>query len=166
MLHEQAARPGPVLRSSDPAGKKPGRPHAQDLRSRVIAAVEEGASYRQVAARYGVSASAALKWTQRFRQTGSVAARAMGGDRRSRLKSERDWLLRRIAATPAITLAELHQELCARGIQVACVTIQRFLKKQDIKLVKRAGKIMPCPRCAPRCAAGGGKGALSGARRR
>jgi transposase len=52
----------------------------------VIAAVEGGASYRQAAARFGVSGSAAMKWVRRFRQTGSIAAKPMGGDRRLRPK--------------------------------------------------------------------------------
>jgi transposase len=57
----------------------------------------------------------------------------MGGDRRSRLKSERDWLLRRIAAEPRLTPAELHKELCARGIQVGYLTVRRFVKKEKIR---------------------------------
>jgi transposase len=107
-----------------------GRPYPEELRSRVIAAVEEGASYRQAAARYGVSASAAVKWAHHFRETGSSAAKPMGGDRRSRLKGVREWLLRRIAAEPELTPAELHQELCARGIQVGYLTVRRFIKKE------------------------------------
>jgi transposase len=65
---------------------KSGQPHSEDLRSRVITAVEEGASYRKAAARFGVSSSAAVKWVRRFRQTGSIAAKPMGGDRRLRSK--------------------------------------------------------------------------------
>ena len=35
-----------------------------------------------------------VKWSQRFRATGSAAARPMGGNRPYVLSSERDWLLR------------------------------------------------------------------------
>jgi transposase len=119
---------------------KTGRPHPEDLRSRVVAAIEAGASYREAAARFGVSGSAAVKWVQRFRQTGSTAAKPMGGDRRSRLKSERDWLLRRIAAEPGVTPAELHKELCARGIQVGYLTVSRFVKKQRTQLKKKTAR--------------------------
>ncbi len=119
---------------------KTGRPHPEDLRSRVVAAIEAGASYREAAARFGVSGSAAVKWVQRFRQTGSTAAKPMGGDRRSRLKNERDWLLQRIAAEPAVTPAELHTELCARGIQVGYLTVRRFVKKQKAQLKKEAAR--------------------------
>jgi transposase len=98
----------------------------------VIAALEEGVSYRQAAARYDVSASAAVNWARRFRRTGSVAAKPMGGDRRSRLTGEREWLLGRIAAEPELTLAQLHEDLAMRGVRVSRLTLQRFLAKQGI----------------------------------
>ena len=119
---------------------KSGSPYSAELRSRAIAAVEGGASYRQAAARYGVSASTIVKWAQHFRQTGSVAAKPMGGDRRSRLKDERDWLLRRIAADPELTPADLHQELCARGVQVGYLTVRRFIKREIIDLRKERAR--------------------------
>jgi|SRR5215475_5107713 len=129
----QSTRSGRVVpRLSGPQTHrtKTGSPYSSELRSRVIAAVEAGASYRQAAARYGVSASTVVKWTQHFRETGSVAAKPMGGDRRSRLKDVRDWLLRRIAADPTLTPADLHQELRARGVQVGYLTLRRFIKRE------------------------------------
>jgi transposase len=130
MQIERSGRTAPCPSKREKQRTKTGSPYSAELRSRVIAAVEGGASYRQAAARYGVSASTIVKWTQHFRQTGSVAAKPMGGDRRSRLKDERDWLLRRIAADPKLTPADLHQELCARGIQVGYLTVRRFIKRE------------------------------------
>jgi len=72
----------------------------------------------------------------RFRRTGSVAAKAMGGDRVARLKAERNWMLAKIAAEPALTLTELHRELCARGVRVGYASIKRALKKEKIELGK------------------------------
>jgi transposase len=127
----------PAERTKDLARRAgTGRPYPEELRSRVITAVEEGASYREAAARYGVSASAAVKWAHQFRETGSSAAKPMGGDRRSRLKSEREWLVRRIAADPELTPAELHKELCERGIQVGYLTVRRFIKREIVDLKK------------------------------
>jgi transposase len=77
-----------------------------------------------------------VKWARHFRQTGSSAAKPMGGDRRSRLKSEREWLSRRIAANPELTPAELHKELSARGIQVGYLTVRRFIKREILDLKK------------------------------
>ena len=48
-----------------------------------------------------------VKWSQRFRATGSAAARPMGGNRPYVLSSERDWLLKRLAEQPDVTLRAL-----------------------------------------------------------
>jgi len=124
----------PALHCSDRETEQSrvGHPYSEERRSRVVAAVEKGASYREAAARYGVSASAALKWTHRFRQTGSIASKPMGGDRRSRLKGQRDWIGRRIAAEPELTVAQLHAELQSRGVQVGHLTIRRFIKREKL----------------------------------
>ena len=49
-------------------------PYSQDLRERVIGAVEAGQSARAAARVFGVSASTAVKWVRRWRRPGSVAA--------------------------------------------------------------------------------------------
>jgi transposase len=113
---------------------KKGLPYSADLRARVISAVYAGASCQKVAAQYGLNKSTVGKWVLRFRQTGGVAAKPMGGDRFSRLKDEREWILARIAAEPGMTSAELHQELCARGVRVGYLSVRRFLKKEKIEL--------------------------------
>ena len=96
--------------------------------------MQAGSSCREVAAQYGLNQSTVGKWVLRFRRTGGVEAKPMGGDRFSRLKDERDWMLARIAAEPGMTLAELHQELCARGVRVGYLSIRRFLKKEKVEL--------------------------------
>jgi hypothetical protein len=50
------------------------RPYSSDLRARAVEAVEAGASRREAAERYEISASAVVLWTQRWEQTGSFAA--------------------------------------------------------------------------------------------
>ena len=55
------------------------RPYSNDLRARVIEAIEAGASCREVAERYELSASVVVLWAQRFEQTGSFAAKPSGG---------------------------------------------------------------------------------------
>ena len=64
-----------------------------DLRKRVVDAVDGGASRRVAAERFGVSASSAMRWKKRERETGNVAPKALGGDRRSaRIESHAQWL--------------------------------------------------------------------------
>jgi putative transposase len=74
------------------------KPYSEDLRTRVMAALGAGASCREAAKQFSISVSSAVRGARRFRQTGSIAAKRMGGERHSRLKDERDWLLARIAA--------------------------------------------------------------------
>ena len=75
--------------------------------------VVAGASCRDAAKRFSTGVSSVVRWARRFRQTGSVAAKPMGGERNSRLKDERDWLLARVAASPDLPLHKIRRELTA-----------------------------------------------------
>jgi transposase len=68
-----------------------------DLRERVVARAMAGESCLRVTKLFGVSVASVVKWSQRFRSTGSAAAKRMGGHRPYALGGERDWLLARIA---------------------------------------------------------------------
>ena len=48
-----------------------GQPLSMDLRSRVLAAVDEGASYRAAAARFGVAPATVVRWHAQRRVSGS-----------------------------------------------------------------------------------------------
>ena len=69
------------------------RAYSLDLRERVVAAVAAGESCRAVATKFKVSVASVVKWSQRFRATGSAAAYKVGGRRPYPLAGERDWLL-------------------------------------------------------------------------
>ena len=57
------------------------RPYSMDLRERAVARVQVGESVRAVAQALSISASSVVKWSQRFKVTGSPAAGKMGGYR-------------------------------------------------------------------------------------
>jgi len=71
------------------------KPYSVDLRKRVVARVVAGETVRKVVADFQVSVSAVVKWSQRFRATGSAAPRPQGGD----MCSHRVEARRRSAAT-------------------------------------------------------------------
>jgi putative transposase len=97
-------------------------------------------SRHQAAAQFDVGVSTVVHWVRRWRETGSVAAKPMGGDHRSVLTGERDWILRRIEAMPDLTLEELRAELKDRGVIVGYGTVWRFFEREDITVKKnRAG---------------------------
>jgi transposase len=109
-----------------------------DLRLRVIAAIAQGMSCRQAAARFGVSASSAIRWRAQERALGHVTARRQGGDRRSkRIEAHADVILGEIATTPDLTLAELQAKLDALGAYFGIGTFWRFFKRRQITLKKR-----------------------------
>ena len=109
-----------------------------DLRIRVVSEVEKGSSCRAAAARFGVSASSAIRWVQAFRKTGLSDAKPQGGDRRSRrIEVHRAFILETAAARKDITLGELQDLLAQRGERFGIGTLWRFFDRHAITLKKR-----------------------------
>ena len=118
-----------------------GVPLSEDLRVRVVGAVEEGLSRRQAAERFGVSVSSAIRWVEEWRRSGRTAALAQGGDRRSeRIEAEAAFLLARIEESPDVTLAELQAMLRKRGVPVGIGTLWRFFDRRDISFKKNRAR--------------------------
>ncbi len=114
------------------------RPYSNDLRERVVGAVQAGASCRSVAARFGVAVSTVVKWSQRYRRTGSVAPGKVGGHRRPVLEPHRDFIVERISQEPHLTLHGLKDELAVRGIRVSHNTVWQFLRREGLRFKKNA----------------------------
>jgi transposase len=104
-----------------------------DLRERVVAAIEEGASRRQAAKRFGVSPASAVRWHEAFAQEARVAAKPMGGDQRSHhVEAQADLILQAYEAKPGIFLRELREMLAKRGLRVGASSLSRFFKRHGI----------------------------------
>jgi len=113
------------------------RAYSLDLRERVVEAVlSDRLSCAAAAERYSVSASSAIKWTRRKRETGSAAAGPIGGKRPKLLEAERHWLMGRMAEKPDLTLQALLEEVRGRGVQVCLDTLWRFLKGLGLSFKK------------------------------
>ena len=112
------------------------RPYSNDLRSRVVSAMEAGGSCRDVGAIFGVAPSTAGNWHRQYRRTKSYAPLAIGGDRRWKLAGEVSWIAGRLAAVPDLTLAEVRNELEARGIVVSYAGVQRTVKRLGLRFKK------------------------------
>ena len=114
-------------------------PLSQDLRERIVQAVEGGSTIRQAARRFAVSASAAIKRMQRVRQTGGLAPAQIGGYRRPLLEKHADELRAIVSSKAGITLKEMRDVLHARGIVVkALSTIADMLHRLGLSHKKRA----------------------------
>ncbi len=116
-------------------------PYSQDLRKRVVVFMALGGSARAAAVRFDVSVSSAIRWAQRWRAEGHARPRAMGGDRRSRLREHGARVLQLVAQQPDLTLQEIRSALAACGITVGLSTVYRFLSAHNLTLKKR-----PCTR--------------------
>jgi putative transposase len=117
-------------------------PLSQDLRRRIVTAVEGGSSIRKAAARYSVSISAAIKLMRRVRVTGSLKPAQIGGYRRPILEPY-DGLLRELVdAKSDITLAEIRAELSQRvGLSPDLSTIHHHLRRLGLRHKKsRSGQ--------------------------
>jgi putative transposase len=131
------------------------KPLSMDLRERAVGRVEGGHSVRAVAEQFGVSPSSVVKWSQRFRRTGSVAPGKMGGHRRPKIAGLwRDWLVDRIRRAQ-FTLRELVSELAERGLNVDYHTVWNFVHEQGLSYKKRPS--VP-PSSKGRTWQGGGRG--------
>lgn len=109
-----------------------------DLRERVLAAIVGGMSCRQAAARFGVSASSAIRWRALARVQGDAKPKALGGDRRSgRIEAHAALILQLVEDTRDITLVELRTRLAAQGLGVGLATLWRFFDRRRITLKKR-----------------------------
>lgn len=107
-----------------------------DLRERVVEAVEAGASRREAAERFEISASTAVKWLQRWRDHGVCAPKPRGGSR-SVLENYADRILALIDEQPDRTLDELVAAMHKRRIPGSRSALWRFLDRHDITFKKK-----------------------------
>ncbi len=89
--------------------------YSQDLRERVIKAVEAGQTRHAAAARFKVSVSSAIRWVQRWQVSGETAAKPRGGST-SPLEDHEAVLLSVAAEQPDLTL----DEFCSRSRPAGC----------------------------------------------
>ena len=113
------------------------RPYSLDLRERVVAAVGSGRSCRAVAETFGVSVASVVKRSQRYRRTGSAAAKPMGGRRPVLLAGQRAFILERIEAVPNLSLRALAAELAERGVVVSYGAIWTFVHREGLSFKKK-----------------------------
>lgn len=112
------------------------RPYSMDLRDRALARVLAGESVRSVAATLSISAATVVRWSQRYRASGSAAPGKVGGHKIGILSGQhRDWLLERAKAD--FTLRGLVAELAERGVKVDYVQVWRFAHAEGLSFKKK-----------------------------
>ena len=115
------------------------KPCSLELRERVVDAVESGASRREAAEWFDVSASSAIKWMQRRRATGSIAPKPSGGSI-SPLEAHAAFLFVLIARQPDLTLDEIVVAMRKRGSPAAAARCGAFFSGTKSASKKACGR--------------------------
>jgi transposase len=113
--------------------------YSSDLRGRVVEAVDEGATRREAAERFGVSVSSAVRWFQFWRSDGTIAAKHCGGSR-SPLDDYGEEILALIAEQPDRTLEEIVAAMHKRGMRASRTALFRFLNRRGITFKKNSAR--------------------------
>lgn len=124
-------------------------PLGDDLRERIVSAVRDGATIREVADVFDVAPSSVVKVHQRWRDTGAVSAKPMGGDRRSHTVEEHgDVVMDIIRVQSDLTLDEICEMLRAKGVEASRSALWRFFDRHDVSFKKnRARQRTGTPGC-------------------
>ena len=133
--------------------------YSQDLRDRIVRAVDRGASRRSTAAKFEVSVSFVIRLLQRWRTTGSAEVRGTGGRPPYRLAAHGDLVDRLLAERRDTTLEELRQALGREGVTVSRSSVDRYLSARGLTRKKR--QVMPPSRNVPTSPPLGSPGANS-----
>lgn len=113
------------------------RAYSGDMRERVIGRVAGGASRREAAEHFEVSASAAITWMKCFEETGRCAAKPRGGST-SPLEAQADFLLALIEEQPDLTLDEVVWAMRKHRIAGSRTAVWRFFKRHKITFKKKS----------------------------
>jgi len=118
-------------------GRTMPKSYSGDLRERVIEAVTAGASRREAAERFEVSASSAVRWMQCWGETGRSAPKPRGGST-SPLEAHAAQILALVAEQPDLTLEETILALRKRRIRTSLGALWRFFDRHDITFKKKS----------------------------
>jgi transposase len=114
------------------------RAYSQDLRERVLRALERRERPTDIAARLEVSRVWVYQVSRRFKQSGQRGSLPMGGQRRSRVAAMESTLRAWIEAEVDVTLAELCTRLGERGIAIKVPALWHQLNKWQLTFKKNS----------------------------
>src|SRR5436190_6148516 len=83
------------------------KPYSDDLRARVTASIEEGATRPEAAEQHHVSLSSVGRFLWRKRETGSVSPAQFGGYKRHALVAHEERIRQWVSEQPDITLSDM-----------------------------------------------------------
>jgi hypothetical protein len=118
-----------------------GKPHLIELRSRVIAFVEEGNGHREAARHFRVSPRFVNDMVIRKRESGDLLPKAQGNTAEGKLAPYVGWLRDRLALKADLTLDKIVAELAAgHGVTVHRGSVGKWLHRLGLSHRKNAAR--------------------------
>ena len=114
--------------------------YSQDLRERVLRALDRGDRPTEIARRFEVSRIWVYQVRNRMQQTGVRSSFQIGGHRRSRLAGMERVLRGWIAAKPELTLVQLQERLAERGVSIKTGALWHQLNRWDLTFKKNSAR--------------------------
>jgi transposase len=112
------------------------KPYSQDLRERVIIALEAGETQAEVAARFSLAKSTLEKWWYRQRDTGSCAALPHASGPQRTLQIWDDFIRAEVKKHPDVTL----EELCTRAWEAKGVRASPSMMCRELQVLQLTRK--------------------------
>ena len=128
--------------------------YSQDLRDRVLRALDRGDRPTEIARRFEVSRIWVYQVRGRVQRTGERGSLQIGGYRQSRLAKWESTLRSWIAAEPDLTLAELRLRLAQQCVAIKIGALWHQLNKWKLTFKKNSAR----QRARARGRAGGAQG--------
>lgn len=110
--------------------------YSQDLRDRVLRAVERGESPTDIARRFEVSRVWVYQVAGRFKTTGERSSLRVGGHRVSKIAHLEATIRHWLKAEPDLTLVELCERLAKQGIELKAPALWHQLNKWNLSFKK------------------------------
>lgn len=114
--------------------------YSQDLRERVLRAIERGEGPTAIARRYEVSRMWVYQVGKRLHATGERTSHPIGGYRRSRVADMQPTLMQWLQLEPDLTLAQLCERLAGQGILIKAAALWHQLDKWGLSFKKNAAR--------------------------
>jgi transposase len=114
--------------------------YSQDLRDRVLGALERGERPSEIARRFEVSRVWVYQVRDRFRDAGERSSHQIGGHRRSRVAHLEMTIRSWIKEQPDLTLAQLCERVAHQGVQIKPPALWHQLDKWKLSFKKNASR--------------------------
>ena len=114
--------------------------YSQDLRDRVLRAVQRGERPTDIAARFEVSRMWVYQVANRFRRSGERGSLRIGGYRRSRVADLEPTIRGWLKSQPDLTLAEMCERLREQHIEIKAPALWHQLNKWGLSFKKNPAR--------------------------